>query len=81
MKITLYVYDILKEKIDAGLSLEDGRLTMNISEGAHITDLLKAIGLKNDSIGLVIVNGRQAMPGDKLCEGDQVQFFSPLSGG
>ena len=81
MKIIIYLHDILREKIGSGLPCKYGRLAMNIKECARITDLLEAIGLTNDTIGLVIVNGRQAMPGDKLYDGDQVQLFSPLSGG
>jgi len=43
--------------------------------------LLKEIGLKSSSVGLVIVNGRQAAKDYRLKNGDRVELFAPLSGG
>jgi sulfur carrier protein ThiS len=56
-------------------------VTICPEEGSTVSDLLALTGINDEDIGLIIVNGRQVSHNYLLAETDQVQLFSPLSGG
>lgn len=81
MHVTVCVHDILKKHIADFLGSLQGDIELQLPTGAAVSSLLKDIGLKSSSVGLVIVNGRQAAKDYRLKDGDRVELFAPLSGG
>jgi len=59
----------------------DGRLTLEVVEGATVRDLLKEVQVPETEVGLVSVNGKLAPEETALCDGDAVDAFSPIGGG
>ena len=59
----------------------DGRLTLELGEGATVRDLLKGVKVPETEVGLVSVNGKLAPEETALCDGDAVDAFSPIGGG
>ncbi len=46
-----------------------------------IRDVVNRLGLKEDEIGLITVDGVQSEPEDLVRPGSRVCFFPPMSGG
>lgn len=44
-------------------------------------DVTRRLGIPGDLARVVLVNGRDAAPGDRLSPGDIVTIFPPLAGG
>ncbi len=60
----------------------DKEMTITVKEDATIDFLLKEIvGLSNQIIPLIFVNGKHAKPQDKLNPGDRVTLWMPMAGG
>jgi len=59
----------------------DGRLTLELVEGATVRDLLKGVKVPETEVRLVSVNGKLAPEETALCDGDAVDAFSPIGGG
>lgn len=81
LSVKVRFYDILKDKVSARHNLDQGCLIIDLKDGATIADLLLLSGLTTDEVGLIMINDRQATANTALSNGDQVQLFSPLSGG
>jgi sulfur carrier protein ThiS len=81
LNVKIRFYDILKDKVNARYTLDRGWLTLNLEEYATVADLLLLTGLTREEIGLIIINDHQASADSMLRDKDQIQLFSPLSGG
>jgi sulfur carrier protein ThiS len=81
MLIKLRLHDVLNDKVSGCASNAKGVFAHQLPEGAAVSTLLKEVGLDSSSIGLVIINGRQAAKDYRLKDGDRVELFAPLSGG
>ncbi len=57
------------------------RMNVEIAEPATVRQLLDAVGVPWEEIGLVVVNGQLADDRCTLGEGDKVEVFSPIGGG
>jgi sulfur carrier protein ThiS len=75
VKIRLSLYGL-----PVGNRLDDG-MVMEAHEGASVRDLLRLFDLKEEEIGLVVVNGKSVTLGQPLMEGDRVTLIAPLAGG
>lgn len=81
MLIKLRLHEVLNDKVSGCASCVKGDFEYQLPTGTAVSSLLKDIGLKSSSVGLVIVNGRQAAKDYRLKDGDRVELFAPLSGG
>ncbi len=60
----------------------DKEMTIKVKEDTTIDFLLKEIvGLSNQIIPLILVNGKHAKPQDKLNPEDRVTLWMPMAGG
>lgn len=60
---------------------EGDTATVALDDGASIAQLLRFLNIPADFPCLIVVNGRDAEPGQALAEGDTVTLFPPLAGG
>ncbi len=51
--------------------------------GSNLSDLMRALNIDEEEVGLIIINGRVATDTEKIeiNPNDKVEFFPPLSGG
>ncbi|MGB9867531.1 MAG: MoaD/ThiS family protein [Bacillota bacterium] len=56
-------------------------VTVQLPPGSTVQDLLNALGLSTEWIGLVVREGKAIFSEEKLQHGDKVTLFPPLSGG
>ena len=59
----------------------NGRLTLEVTEGTTVRDLLKKVQVPETEVGLVSVNAKLAPVETALRDGDAVDAFSPIGGG
>lgn len=52
-----------------------------LPEGATVADLIGALGLPEEEVKLVFVNGRSRQGDQMLLAGDEVGIFPPVGGG
>ena len=81
LDLQVCLHDILKSKVPMEAEIEADRFTFNMPSGSFVLDLLQALGLPKEWVGLVIVNGRQCNHNDILKNGDIIDIFSPMAGG
>ncbi len=55
--------------------------TLNLISPTLIRDVIHKLGLKEDEIGLITVDGVQSEPEDLVHPGSRLCFFPPMSGG
>lgn len=58
-----------------------GAARVEVAEGATLGDLLRGLRVPAELPRLLLVNGREAAPGDRLQAGDVVTILPPLAGG
>jgi len=56
-------------------------LSINLSDGATVEDLIRQLKLPADEVRVVFVNGTVRPPDHILCDGDEVGIFPPVGGG
>ncbi len=59
----------------------DGPLTVTLSRGATVADLMAAASVPADEDVTIGINGDQGARDSVLADGDEVVFFSPMEGG
>jgi molybdopterin synthase sulfur carrier subunit len=64
-----------------GETVADGRVEVQIAEGGSILDVVHALGIPEDLVKVMMVNGRPSRLQSALAEGDTVGLFPPLGGG
>jgi len=57
------------------------RRTLEIVSPTMIRELVTRLGLKEEEIGLITVDGVQSEPEDLVHPGSRLCFFPPMSGG
>ncbi|UCD87583.1 MAG: MoaD/ThiS family protein [Desulfobacterales bacterium] len=53
----------------------------DIDEGATVQQVLKMVGLPDDEVRVLLINGRNAKRENVLKEGDVLHVFPPMAGG
>ncbi|GEM_PF-1376513 len=84
MRIRLQLGEALQDELRLGDA--DGRLQLEVADGATPGDVLEQIGAVNqEKTLLVIVNGANVPPSqrasERLAEGDEMLVLPPLKGG
>ncbi|MGE5593925.1 MAG: MoaD/ThiS family protein [Betaproteobacteria bacterium] len=57
------------------------RFPVVLKRGSRVSDLIHAVGLREDDAGMVVIRGRLVDHDCVLCDGMEVDVFPPLSGG
>ncbi len=57
------------------------RQVLNLISPTLIRDVINILGLKEEEIGLITVDGVQSEPDDLVHPGSRLCFFPPMSGG
>jgi molybdopterin converting factor small subunit len=56
-------------------------ISVQLSDDATIGQLLQELGLPEDQVKVIFVNGRVQKEGYRLSEGDELGIFPPVGGG
>jgi len=56
-------------------------MPVELPEESSVGDLLRELGLPEDEVKLVFVNGLVRTGGDPLSDGDEIGIFPPVGGG
>ena len=81
MEVQIRLFATLKDR--AGRE----QISVQLRDGASVADLLKAVGETYPALqpylssAVVAINHEFAFPEDRLCPGDEVALFPPVSGG
>jgi molybdopterin converting factor small subunit len=59
----------------------DKSFMLEIKEGANVQDIINRIGIPQDDIKLIFINGVHAKDTDGLKDGDRLGLFPPIGGG
>ena len=52
-----------------------------VAEDTRVDQLIRDLGMEQDLVKLIFVNGRKALPDQVLADGDRVGLFPPVGGG
>ncbi|OPY82221.1 MAG: ThiS family protein [Syntrophorhabdus sp. PtaU1.Bin153] len=55
--------------------------TFDLPEGATVDDIITKLGIPENEVTLIFVNGRRADRATQLADGDSVALFPPVGGG
>lgn len=84
MKITFKLYASLTEYLPPEMRYGN-RMTLEVTEGASIAQIIEPFGLPERLVHLVIVNGVYVEPAQRLTrslnEGDVLAIWPPIAGG
>lgn len=58
-----------------------GPIALELEEGATVRTAIEALGLPQERIHLIFVNGAARGLGHQLADGDRVGLFPPVGGG
>ena len=79
MVVTVFLHTILQRQTPQGPVRE---LQMDLPEGTTLQDLLEKLEITLDLEDLLLViNGKQARPDQRLVDQDEVQLIPAMSGG
>lgn len=78
--VNVHIYPSFLRRI-VGKTAVDGRVALQIAEGGSIVDVVRALGIPEDLVKVMIINGRPARMHSALADGDTVGLFPPLGGG
>lgn len=81
MKTYVYLHDVLKNKVKLESYDNKAAFSIILNPGSSVEDLLKSLGLSQDWVGLIIVNGKQVGLDYLFSDQDRVDLFSPMAGG
>lgn len=60
----------------------DGRsATLEIPDGGMVGDVVRSLGIPEDTPFITMINGRDAAPDQPLADGNVLSLFPPLAGG
>lgn len=71
-------------KVRLFATLRNGRgkeLNVQLAQGAVVRRIIEALGISEDEVAILLVNGRDATLDKELGEGDTVSIFPPVGGG
>ena len=58
-----------------------GKAQRDYPAGTSLTEVLADIGIRQEEVGMALVNSRHAAPDQALCDGDNLALFPLLGGG
>lgn len=79
MKVTARVYASLRRYLPEERARNP--IELELSDGTTVGELLNHLGLPQDAVKVVFVNGKHAELDQALADGDQVGIFPPVAGG
>ena len=56
-------------------------VVLDVPDGATVDQVVHSLRIPRELERLTVVNGRDAVPGQQLSEGDVLSVFPPLAGG
>lgn len=74
MDIEIRLFESLKKHRPEGAKVR-------LSEGSRVTDLLDALGIPTDDVGILMVNRADGRFDQRLQNGDVVTVIPPIGGG
>lgn len=78
MNIKIRLFATLKKHIKEN---DQGTCTLEISEGARVSEALNSLNIPIDTPKILLVNGKQTKPEGTLQDGDMLSIFPPIIGG
>lgn len=78
MQVKIRIHKSLR--CSSRLQGQGGILTLELSEGTTVEEVLKLLDMINEKIW-ILINGRYAHTDQILNEGDMVDFIPPITGG
>jgi molybdopterin converting factor small subunit len=54
---------------------------LDVEIGTTAGSLIRKLGIPDEAVSLIFINGKKAMPDQALAENDQVGFFPLVAGG
>ncbi len=79
MKVTARVYATLRRYLPEETA--HNPMELELPDGTTVGELLNHLGLPQDAVKVVFVNGRHAEFEQVLADGDRVGIFPPVAGG
>ncbi len=52
-----------------------------IQEGTTVAGIIRDLGIPEETVKLIFINGKKAMPDQVVCDQDRVGLFPPVGGG
>ena len=77
MNITLKLYTVLREYLPG--DLKDN--TLSIPDNSRVVDVINMLKIPDELPKIILINGSQRNPESKICDGDELSMFPPISGG
>ena len=79
MKVEVHLTATLRAYLPAGTSGDN--LVLDVPDGATVDQVVHFLRIPPELERLTVVNGRDAVPDQRLSEGDVLSLFPPLAGG
>lgn len=79
LKIDVFLYATLSKYLPEGST--NRSTALNLPEGACAGDIIKELGVPENSVKLIFINGSHARMDTPLSENDRVGLFPPVGGG
>lgn len=79
MKVEVHLTATLRAYLPAG-AVGD-HVVLDVPDGATVEQVIHSLRIPSELDRLTVVNGRDAVPGQPLSEGDVLSVFPPLAGG
>ncbi|MFW6108880.1 MAG: MoaD/ThiS family protein [archaeon] len=76
MKITVKTYASLREYTDG-----EGTVIMGLDEETCVGDVLRELGIPEDEVKILMLNGKRVKLGAQVGDGDRLAVFPPIAGG
>jgi len=59
----------------------EGSGSIKVEKGTTADDLIRKLGIPEDAVSLIFINGKRAMPNQELDENDKIGLFPLVAGG
>jgi molybdopterin converting factor small subunit len=79
MKVSVKLFATLTKYLPPGT--EKKTALLDLQDGATTDDIVKTLGIPENHVHLILVNGKHASKGTALHDGAVVSFFPPIAGG
>ncbi len=76
MRITVKTYASLREYTDG-----EGTVSMGLDEETCVGDVLRKLGIPEDEVKILMLNGKRVKPSAHVGDGDRLAVFPPIAGG
>jgi len=79
VKVEVHLTANLRVYLPAGTPRDN--VILDVPDGATVDQVVDSLRVPPELERLTVVNGRDAVPEQRLCEGDVLSLFPPLAGG